>query len=99
MARFDVYENADAIGFLVDVQSDFLEGVHTRVVVPLIPLDRSPPIGAKLNPIFDIGETPHTLQPLMIAAVPRQALKSRVTTIASESDRVTTALDMLFQGF
>lgn len=99
MARFDVYENGDEFGYLVDVQSDFLEDMRTRVVVPLLPLDRSPPIGARINPVFDIGETPHTLQPLMIAAVPRQALKIRVTTIANESDKVTDALDMLFQGF
>ncbi|WP_396267386.1 CcdB family protein [Ideonella sp.] len=39
MARFDVYANpgshAKTTPFLVDVQSDLLDGLDTRMVIPL----------------------------------------------------------------
>ena len=49
MARFDVYANSGkgraSTLYLVDVQSDFLEGLSTRVVVPLIEAASFPPGG------------------------------------------------------
>jgi toxin CcdB len=38
MARFDVYENPDGPGSLLDVQAELLDPLNTRVVVPLTPL-------------------------------------------------------------
>ena len=37
MARYDFYRNAESDGYLLDVQSDILEGLSMRVVVPLMP--------------------------------------------------------------
>ena len=99
MARFDVYRDPDGAGYLVDVQTDFLDYVDSRVVVPLLPTTDAPPIARRLNPVFDIGEVPHTMQPLMIAAVPATILRSQVANLADQSDQITDALDMLFQGF
>ena len=36
MARYDFYQNTESDGYLLDVQSDILEGLNTRVVVPLM---------------------------------------------------------------
>lgn len=99
MARFDVYRDPDGVGYLVDVQTDFLDYVDSRVVVPLLPSTDAPPIAKRLNPVFDVGEAPHTMQPLMISAVPASILKSKVASLSEHSDRITDALDMLFQGF
>ena len=41
MARYDVYANPNADGYLLELQTDLLDELKTRVVVPLIP--SSPP--------------------------------------------------------
>ena len=54
MARFDVYKMATARGFLLDVQTDLLSGLNTRVVVPLLPLTEAPIPAQRLNPVLEI---------------------------------------------
>ncbi|WP_318012467.1 MULTISPECIES: CcdB family protein [unclassified Mesorhizobium] len=48
MARYDLYRNAGGSGYLVDVQSDLLERLNTRVVIPLMPPDTAPVPGRRL---------------------------------------------------
>jgi toxin CcdB len=61
MARFDVYRNtgphAETTPYLLDVQSDLLHGLETRVVVPLRRRDRFPAgrLPERLTPVFAIG--------------------------------------------
>ena len=50
MARFDVFENKSGAGFLLDVQSDLLGGLNSRVVVPLLPKALAPSPAHRLNP-------------------------------------------------
>ncbi|WP_227510191.1 CcdB family protein, partial [Marinobacter excellens] len=54
MARFDIFENKDGAGYLLDVQSDLLSGLNTRVVVPLLPKSSAPTPAQRLNPVFNI---------------------------------------------
>ncbi|WP_081699734.1 CcdB family protein [Marinobacter sp. C1S70] len=42
MSRFDIFENEEGAGYLLDVQSDLLSGLNTRVVVPLLPKSSAP---------------------------------------------------------
>lgn len=42
MARFDIYPNPVGAGYLLDIQTDLLSGLNTRVVVPLMPVDTAP---------------------------------------------------------
>jgi len=42
MSRFDIFENEQGAGYLLDVQSDLLSGLNTRVVVPLLPNEVDP---------------------------------------------------------
>lgn len=57
MARFDVYANtgghADTTPYLLDVQSDLLDGLDSRVVIPLRSLAHFPKIRlpARLTPV------------------------------------------------
>jgi toxin CcdB len=59
MARYDVYRFPHESGRLVvDVQADLLNGLTTRIVVPLISIEFAPPALHRLNPQFEIeGET------------------------------------------
>ena len=105
MARFDVYRNtgvhADATPYLLDVQSDLLQGLQTRIVVPLRRRDRFPGVGlpANLAPTFEIEGIECILEIPKLAAVPMRLLKLPVTTLVASQFEITAALDFLFQGF
>jgi toxin CcdB len=105
MPRFDVYLNSGAQAavtpYLLDVQSDLLQGLDTRIVVPLRRRDQFPEVNlpANLTPVFEIEGIECLLETPKLAAVPLRLLK---TTVASFSDRqfeITAALDFLFHGF
>jgi len=105
MPRFDVYRNsgsqASVTPYLLDVQSDLLQGLETRVVVPLRRRDRFPgtSIPDNLTPTFDIEGIECLLETPKLAAVPLRLLKTPVTSLASKQFEITAALDFLFQGF
>jgi toxin CcdB len=42
MARFDLYQNLNDDGYLLDVQTDLLGGLNTRKVVPIMPVNKAP---------------------------------------------------------
>lgn len=61
MARFDVYANPGGTGYVLDVQADVLHELNTRIVVPLLPSAQAPLPAKRLNPVFAIGDEPHTM--------------------------------------
>ena len=105
MPRFDVYcnsgEQAEVTPYLLDVQSDLLQGLDTRIVVPLRRRDHFPIVNlpANLTPTFEIEGVECLLETPKLAAVPRRLLKTPVASLASRQFEVTAALDFLFQGF
>lgn len=99
MARLDVHARRDGgDGYLLDVQSDLLSALATRLVVPLLPLDRAPAPAARLNPVFDIGSHGHVMVTQFAAAVHVRELGDRVASLLDEHLRVTAALDLLITG-
>lgn len=105
MARFEVFRNsgphAEDVPYLLDVQSDLLQGLDTRVVVPMRRRDRFPCslIPQRLTPVFKIEGVDCLLETPKLAAVPLRLLKQPVQSLAAEQEVVTGALDFLFQGF
>ncbi|MFT5625011.1 MAG: toxin CcdB [Yoonia sp.] len=99
MAKYDVFPNPSGNGFLLEVQTDLLSDLNTRVVVPLLPGSSSPKPAARLNPTFDIDGQPVVMFTQFLAAVPKGVLKSPVGSLNKECDTVATAIDMLIQGF
>lgn len=105
MARFDVYANpsphSDTTPYLLDVQSDLLDGLDSRVVVPLRRLDRFAQVKlpAELTPVFNIQGLDCLLETPKLGAVPKRMLKSSVASLAADQVRITAALDFLFQGY
>ncbi|CAM2164616.1 toxin CcdB [Paraburkholderia sacchari] len=105
MARFDVYANTgksrDITPYLVDVQSDFLEGLTSRVVIPLIRLDSFPrgKLPADFTPSFDIGGIQCIMHPAFIASVPLSELGPKTGSLREHRDRITSALDRLLGGY
>jgi toxin CcdB len=105
MARFDVYANAGSHAattpYLLDVQSDLLDGLDSRLVIPLRSIKHFPKVklSSRLTPVFTIESEEFLLETPKMAAVPRKGLKSPVTSLADEHDQITAALDFLFQGY
>jgi toxin CcdB len=105
MPRFDVYRNsgeyAEVTPYLLDVQSDLLHGLDTRVVVPLRRRDSFPVVGlpANLTPTFEVEGVECLMETPKLAAVPLRLLKSPIASIASKQFEITAALDFLFHGF
>ena len=98
MARFDVYRGATGRGYLLDCQSDLLDNLETRAVVPLMPL-AGVPQATRLNPVFEIEDMFVVMSTNLIFSIPGHRLGKPVTSIRDEADAIMNALDMLFTGF
>lgn len=99
MAQFDVFQNPEGSGYLLDVQSDLLDGLSTRLVIPLLPALQAPKPAARLNPVVNIKDEAHVIATQFMAAVPQKLLTARATTLAPIRDDITAAIDMLTHGF
>lgn len=99
MARFDVYSNTNAPGFLVDVQADLLSALNTRMVVPLLPLEFAPTPADGLNPVFEILGTGCSMVTQFMAAVPARELKVPILNLERERSLILAAIDLLHQGW
>jgi toxin CcdB len=101
MARLDVYPAPGRVapGFVVDVQSDLLSDLATRVVVPLLPETEIRAAVTRLNPRFEIDGQRHVLIVQSIATVPRRELRGAVASLKDQHDSVLAAIDFLLTGF
>lgn len=105
MARFDVYRNlgvhANTTPYLLDVQSDLLDGLDSRMVIPLRRLDHFAKVKlpTRLTPVFNILGKDYLLETPKMGAVPQRILKACVVSLSADQARITGALDFLFQGY
>jgi toxin CcdB len=99
--RFDVYlmPPGGKAGYLLDVQSDLIPDLATRVVVPLFSDPRLPHVLRDLNPRFDVLGNSVVLMTQEIASIQKRQLKHPVTSLASHWNEITRAMDILFTGF
>lgn len=82
MAQYDVFQNPDGFGYLIDVQSDLLGELSTRLIIPLLPGSQAPKPATRLNPMMRIGDEPHVMVTQFIAAVPATLMNEPVTSVA-----------------
>lgn len=99
MPKYDVFPNPSGDGYLLDVQTNLLSDLNTRIVVPLLPVSKAPKPATRLNPIFDFENQPVVMVTQFMAAVPTRILKISVGKLDEEFETITSAIDMLFQGF
>ena len=105
MARFDVYANpgshARTAPYLLDVQSNLLDGLDTRMVIPLRSLKTFPKVklSSRLTPVLTIQGEALLLETPKMGAVPKRVLKPPLTSLTQEQNQITAALDFLFQGY
>ena len=103
MARFDVYRNprkesAREVPFLLDVQSDLLDGLESRVVVPLRAANAVKRPVTRLNPAFQVVGVEVVMDTPQLAGVPVTMLKKPVASLGAHAFDIQNALDFLFAG-
>lgn len=103
MAQFDVYLNPnadtrDAVPYLLDVQTDLLDGLATRVVVPLVAVEEMGVAARHLNPQFKIKGTAVVMSTAELAGVSTRSLGDKVASLKNRRDEIIAALDLLLTG-
>jgi toxin CcdB len=104
MAQFDVYRNVHPasrarVPYLLDVQSDLLDTLATRVVVPLCkPEVLRGKLAEKLNPVFEVEGRKMVLLTPELAGVSRKALGEKIANLAPRRDSIIAALDLIITG-
>jgi toxin CcdB len=102
MPQFDVYKNPNPatneyIPYLLDVQTDLLDIISTRVVVPLERCSHFSP-AERLSPVFQIEETRVSMSTTELAGIHHKALGGYVCSLANKRAEIMAALDLLFSG-
>jgi|SRR5882672_9716190 len=104
MAQFTVHENKNArtrgaFPYLLDVQSDLLEALDTRVVIPLVKAKTrtGKPI-THLMPLLRIGANDYVLLVPQLAGIARRELGASVAVVAQHRTEIVAALDFLITG-
>ncbi len=103
MSRFAVHANPNEVSrkrvpYLLDVQSDLIGDMKSRVVVPLVRPEHAGPAIAGLMPEFAVlGETV-VMDTAQLAAVSQRALGKWMGDLSHERQAILRALDLLFSG-
>lgn len=105
MTQFTVYRNKNprsrtTFPYLLDVQSDLLDGLQTRVVIPLTKaaaLTRKPV--AHLMPLVQFDGDNYVLMTPQLAGIPRNELGPQAGSLAEHRDTIVAAMDFLVLGF
>jgi len=104
MAQFSVHKNKNpktksAYPYLVDVQSDLLRDLRTRVVVPLAKYNA---LGKKpiknLTPVVDVERQKYVMLVPQMAGIPVTDLGPEVASVAQRRDEIVASIDFLITG-
>jgi toxin CcdB len=101
MAQFDIYQYSkqkNSINLLMDIQSDFLSDLETRVVIPIYQYQPGQKLVGVLNPAvkLDLGDFYFSVPEM--AAIHRRELGEYFGSYSHLRDEIISALDMLFTG-
>lgn len=104
MSQFTVHENTNpatraAVPLLLNVQSDLIEELGTRVVVPLYPVGDIPGKMMRiLTPVFDIDAERYVMMTPQLAGIQKKLLGPAVADLSGRRDDIIAALDLLITG-
>ena len=105
MTRFDVYQNRNprssaTFPLLVDVQSELLEDLETRVVIPLTRAASFSDFPLRfVMPTVQLDGKAYVLMTPQLAGLSRATLGVARGTLEAHAREVSIATDMLFRGF
>lgn len=104
MSQFILYKNLDkntsnAYPYFVDVQSELLSTLNTRLVIPLTPLhlleNKAP---SHLCPKVHIKQGDFVVLTPQMTSIPTKILVEPVTDLSTFRDEIIAAIDFLITG-
>ena len=97
MAQFDVYRLPRGAGsiLVVDVQNKLFDGLATRVVAPLYPLNAKDKPILRLNPVVEIDGQRYLLAVQEMSALRMKSLGAKVASLEARRDEIVAAIDFL----
>ena len=104
MGQFTLYKNENkatkkTYPYFVDVQSDLLDGLNSRIVIPLSPHKTLNNTNAKkLCPVLEIENDSFVLLTHQMASVPGSILKNEITSLEKDRYEILGAIDLLLTG-
>ena len=104
MPQFAVYKNKNAatrtrFPFLLDIQSDLLDPLATRVVVPLEPAGAAGSRSMQpLTPTIRVAGKSHLMITPQLAGVAARELGPVVADASADRSTIVAALDFLISG-
>ncbi len=104
MPQFAVHKNTNtatstAVPFLLDVQSDLIAELGTRVVVPLYTASAMKGKALKtLTPTFEIAGKQYVMVTPQLAGIAKKQLGIQVAELSAQRDEIIAALDLLITG-
>jgi toxin CcdB len=104
MAQYDVYANPnprsrDAVPYVVDVQSDLLDGLPTRLVMPLSREGvMASGLPRRLVPVLSVDGEALALHAHQSAGIDARLLKRRVISLRHHAAEIRDALDSVVSG-
>ena len=105
MPQFAVHRNRNAatqarFPLLLDVQTDLLQELGTRVVVPLTPATTATKRAAMqtLTPVCTVDGKPYLLLTPQLAGIATKELGPPIGSLSHERPSIMAALDLLLTG-
>jgi len=99
MAQYDVFSYPQKDLLLLDVQSNVLDALQSRVVIPLVPISKEFPGMRGLNPVLKINDKDYLLSTQDMAGVSTKVLKRKVATANEHRAAINAAIDFLMHGY
>jgi len=102
--QFDVYANPsprmrDQYPFVVDVQSNLLSSLATRMVVPLAVTSLAAnELPQRLCPVFTVRRKKLMLVPFEAAPLDKRLLKTEVSSVRDRAGDIIAAMDAVMSG-
>ena len=105
MAQWDVYPNPSArtrddVPYLVDLQSNLLDALPSRLVAPLVRTRLAPDgFPRALCPTFNIDGVALVLLPHEAGPIEARLLKRRSASLLPQAHDIVAAIDAVVSGF
>ena len=102
--QYDVFDNPsprmrDTYPYVLDVQSDLLRSLPTRMVAPLaVTVLAAGQFPHRLCPVIVVDGQKLTLVPFEAAPLDKRLLKKRISSAKDRADDVVAAMDAVISG-
>ena len=102
--QFSVFENPsprmrEVYPYVVDVQSDLLSALATRMVVPLaVTTLGAHELPRRLCPVFTVNDKPLMLVPFEAAPLDKRLLRAEIASVQNRSQEIIAAMDAVLSG-